>query len=191
MADYRAIASVCEAVVNLLRSNYRPEYFNHELQFDVYTRHDFSNAMEAGVSVFLYRIYHNGTHRIPQATLGPNGERRMTQLPLDIHFLLTAWARGASLQNTIAGWMMRVLEDTPILQPGILNYKWAAFSPNETVEISLTQLSTEDILRIWDTLIQDKYQLSVPYLARNVRIDSNITKPAGSKILDREFQLEE
>jgi hypothetical protein len=108
-----------------------------------------------------------------------------------MHFILTAWARGASLQNTIAGWMMRVLEDTPILQPGILNYKWAAFSPNETVEISLAQVSTEDILRIWDTLIQDKYQLSVPYLARNVRIDSNITKPADSKILDREFQFEE
>jgi hypothetical protein len=189
MADYRAIAAVCEAVANLLRSNYKPELFNHELQFDVYTRDNFHTAMEAGVSVFLYRIYHNGANRIPPGKLNSKGERKLPQLPLDMHFLLTAWARGASLQNTIAGWMMRVLEDTPILQPGLLNHKWPSFAPNETVEISLAKLSTEDILRIWDTLIQEKYQLSVPYLARNVRIDSEIPQPKTSAIREREFQF--
>ncbi len=190
MADYRAIASVCEAVINLLKSNYLPEKFdNHQLQFEVYTPANFASAMEAGVSLLVYRVYHNSTHRIPPGNPGPNGERRMTKLPLDIHFLLTAWGKDASLQNTIAGWMMRILEDHPILQPGLLNYKWSAFDQNETVELSLAKVSTEDLLRIWDTLIQNKYQLSVPYLARNVRIDSEIIKTTGREVFDREFHF--
>lgn len=193
MADYRAIASVCEAVADLLRNNYRKDYFDHELkhelQFQVYTRDDFATAMEAGVSVFLYRIYHSGVNRLPPGARGPYGEPKKPQLPVDLHFLLTAWGRAASLQNTIAGWMMRVMEDNPVLQPGLLNHKWSAFSHNETVEISLAKVSTEDIFRIWDTLIQDKYQLSVPYFARDVRIDSKLDKKVGSTIHDREFQF--
>jgi hypothetical protein len=191
MADYRAIASVCEAVIDLLKSNYNAELFNHELQFKVYNRDDFGSSMEAGVSLFLYRIYHNGTHRSPPGRLGLDGKRNKTKLPLDIHFLLTSWARAASLQNTIAGWMMRIIEDTPILPSGLLNYKWNSFGPDETVEISLAQLSTEDVFRIWDTLIQEKYQISVPYLARNIRIDSTLDQTVGTAIRDREFQYEE
>lgn len=187
MADYRAIASVCEAVIDLLRSNCTRDLFNKELQFKVFCREDFSSAMEAGVSVFLYRVFHNGTNRHPRRPVNENGEKELPQLPLDIHFLLTAWAKAASLQNTITGWMMRVLEDNAILKPGLLNNKWPAFSPDETVEISLAKLSTEDIFRIWETLTQDKYQLSIPYVARNIRIDSSITKTMPALVNDREL----
>src|SRR5215813_3237760 len=113
MANFRAIAAVCDAVIYLLQTSYRPEDFNNELEFKVYLAKDFSKPMAAGVSLFLYRIFHNGSHRIPNGRIGPNGQRVRTQLPLDLHFLLTVWGKDASLQNTVAGWMMRILEDTP------------------------------------------------------------------------------
>ena len=71
--------------------------------------------MEQGVSLFLYRVYHNGGARSPAGRTLPDGRRQRTRLPVDLHFLATAWARKASLQHEIAGWMMRVLEDNPVL----------------------------------------------------------------------------
>src|SRR5262245_17992636 len=100
MATPLAIASTCEAVVRLLRSSYTPVDFNGAtLDFQVYVAEDFNRPMEEGVSVFLYRVYQNGNMRIPQGCILPNGRRQTTKLPLDLHFLLTAWAKKASLQH--------------------------------------------------------------------------------------------
>jgi len=180
MADYRAIATVSEAVLQLLRSRYRVEDFGHELEFRVFTAKDFAKPLSAGVSLFLYRIFPNGTHRTPPAPPRPEGGRQQTLLPLDLHFMLTVWGREASLQHTIAGWMMRVLEDHPLFPAALLNAVTpGSFRPEETVEVNLTELTNEDLLRIWDTLVQNIYQLSVPYSARVVRIESHRTLAEG------------
>jgi hypothetical protein len=173
MADYRAIATITEAVLQFLRSNYHPADFDQELEFKVFTAKDFSKPLNAGVSLFLYRIFPNGVHRTPPGRIGADGRRFQTLLPLDMHMLLTVWGREASLQHTIAGWMMRTLEDQPIYPASLLNaISPGVFHPEETVELSLTELTNEDLLRIWDTLVQNVYQLSVPYIARVVRIES-------------------
>jgi hypothetical protein len=188
MASDRAIATVGEAVVQLLHASYRPEDFNNELEFRVYAARDFLQPMTAGVSLFIYRVYVNGTHRTPAGRLGRNGQRYRTQLPVDVHFLLTVWGRDASLQHAIAGWMMRVLEDTPILPAGLLNAVAAdVFHQDETVEVGLTELSTEDMLRLWDALVQQGYQLSVPYVARMVHLESRQLVSAGLPVQERGF----
>jgi len=193
VADYRAVATVTEAVLQLLRSNYQPGDFDQELEFKVFTARDFTKPLNAGVSLFLYRIFPNGAQRNPPGRLSPEGRRLPTLLPLDLHMLLTVWGREASLQHTIAGWMMRVLEDQPIFPAGLLNAVTpGAFRPDETVEVLLTELTNEDLLRIWDTLVQNVYQLSVPYVARVVRIES--TRPlgeGGGLVQERELRAAE
>ena len=180
MADYRAISTVSEAVLQLLQSRYRMEDFGHELEFRVFTAKDFAKPLSAGVSLFLYRIFPNGTHRTPPAPRRPESGRQQSLLPVDLHFMLTVWGREASLQHTIAGWMMRVLEDHPIFPAALLNAVTPdSFRPEETVEVNLTELTNEDLLRIWDTLVQNVYQLSVPYSARVVRIESFRTLAEG------------
>src|SRR5690242_10663664 len=121
MATDRAIDAVCQAVIDLLRDGYDPVSFNQDLEFRVASAQSFSQQMTAGVSLFLYRVFINGTHRIPGGRMTPEGKRTQTQLPLDLHFLLTPWGKDASTQNAIAGWMMRILEDTPVLPSGLLN----------------------------------------------------------------------
>ena len=182
MADFRAVATVCEAVVELLRASYRPEDFNNELEFRVFTPRDFSSPMANGVSLFLYRIYPNGMNRRPSGRLGVDGRRLQTELPVELHLLLTIWGREASLQHAVAGWMMRTLEDTPLLAAGVLNAVTAdVFRPDETVEVSLTELSTEDLLRIWEVLGLNVYQLSVPYIARVIHLESTLPEPTGGR----------
>jgi hypothetical protein len=188
MANFRAITAVCESVVYMLRSNYDPDDFNNELEFLVYSAGDFAEPMEAGVSLFLYRILPDGTHRIPNGRIGPDGRRHPTRLPVNLHFLLTTWGKSASLQHTIAGWMMRILEDNPIFPVGLLNTVLPdVFQHDETVEISLTDLSNEDLLRVWEMLPQSTYRLSIPYIARSIRIESTQLLSKGEPVQERTF----
>lgn len=188
MANYQAIAAVSEGVIQLLRTNYKPELFNDtELDFKVYVAQDFASPMLAGVSLFPYRVFHNGTHRQPAGRMGVDGKRQKAQLPLELHFILTAWGRDPSLQNTIAGWMMRTMEDTPTLGPSLLNSIWPnVFSADETIEIVLGEMSTEDMFQMWDVLTERGYSLSVPYVARILRIESVLSNEE-SEVRSRNF----
>lgn len=189
MADTRAVMAVGEAAANLLRAAYDPADFASPLDIRTITAREFaSNAPEAGVSVFLYRITANGAHRIPAGRVDPDGRRRLTKLPVDLHFLLTVWGGEASLQHAVAGWMMRVLEDTPLLGPGALNAAApGSFRHDESVEFTLAEVPTEDLLRIWEVLGLNLYQLSIPYTARCVRIESTTREPeaGGAPVQER------
>jgi Pvc16 N-terminal domain len=73
--------------------------------------------------------------------------------------------------------------------PGLLNTLTAGvFEPEETVEIVVGQLANEEMFRIWDVLPSD-YQLSVPYVARIVRIDSELDLREGGPVLTRELDF--
>lgn len=189
MADYRAIWAVSEAVVNLLNTSDRPPDLNGDLDFKVFTTKDFgNNTLVSGASLFPYRVYVNGTRRIPAGRVGASGEQLKHRLPIELHFLITVWAKDSSLQNTLAGWVMRVLEDTPTLPAGILNSVVpGVFHPDETVDVCLAELRTEDLFRIWDVLGLNIYQLSIPYVARIIEIDSIQRVPdEGSEVVQQQ-----
>jgi hypothetical protein len=100
MATTSAIAATTAAILHLLRSGYNPaDFYNASLDFQVYVANDFLNPMDEGVSLLLYRIYHDGTNRTPAGRVTANGRRARTMLPLELRFLVTAWAKTASLQT--------------------------------------------------------------------------------------------
>ena len=193
MADFRAIEAVGEALVQVLRLSYDADDFDgHGLQVLAYTAQQFAQPMTAGASLFLYRVRVNGAHRTPCGRLGPDGRRALTRLPLDLHYLLTAWAQDASLQHRIVGWAMRALEDTPILPYGFLeSVAPEVFEPDEALEVILDDLPTEDLVRVWESLGQHVgYRVSVPYLVRNVRIDSRLSTSSGPSVQERLMRYE-
>ncbi|KAA3664733.1 MAG: DUF4255 domain-containing protein [Chloroflexi bacterium] len=191
MATFKAITAVSKAIISLLQVNYEqlaPETFSNPLQFNVYTAKDFSKPLTNGISLYLYRIFPGGSRRSPAGRTSTNGQKFQTQLPLDLHFLLTVWANKASVQQSVAGWMMRVLEDTPILPFGLLEKEVpGAFRSNETVEIYLSDLSTDDLLHLWETLPVENYQLSIPYFVRNIYIESEQLIPPTIPVQTRTF----
>ncbi|MEF8816280.1 MAG: DUF4255 domain-containing protein [Salinibacter sp.] len=194
MASFRAIETISDVLIDLLRVSH--ERLNEgengglhrSLDFKVYQGKDFrsegGDGVSTGVSLFLYRTVVNGTSRTPSGRRLPSGETQRSKLPLDLHYLLTVWADSASTQHQIAGWVMRTLETTPILPKGVLNnVNPEVFRADETVEIILNDLSNEDLFRIWDVL-GEPYRLSIPYLVRNVRIESEETVP-GEGVVER------
>jgi hypothetical protein len=179
MADFRAIRAVGEAIMGLLDSSYRRSEFNGiGAEFRMFTSRDMtSHTITNGASLFMYRLYCNGAYRMPPGRLGADGRRADAQLPLELHFLITVWGGEASYQYELAGWIMRVLEDTPILPAAVLNSTTPnVFHADETVDITHAELKTEDLFRIWDVLGVNAYQLSIPYVARVVQIESLQTR---------------
>jgi hypothetical protein len=146
--------------------------------------------LENGVSLFVYRVFPHGTNRSPAGRRGSDGQRLPAALPLELHFLLTIWGKDASLQNSLCGWVMRTLEDYPTLPNGVLNAVTpGVFRPEESIDVCLAELPTEDLFRIWDVLGQNVYQLSIPYVARVLMIES--TRPPaweGPQVQERVWQ---
>jgi hypothetical protein len=191
VATFAAIAATTEAIARLLRTSFQPSQFNNaQLEFQVFVSENFQQEFQAGVSLFLYRIYHSGNSGLPVRRLTANGEKRRPNLPLDLHFLLTAWAPTASLQQEIAGWMMRVLEDNPVLTPALLNaYRPNVFHPDEAVEVSIGQLGVEEMFRIWEVMLPNDYHLSVPYVARAIQIEPELPLPGAGEVQERVFEM--
>ena len=103
MADFRAIETASKALIHLLETSYAPDDFDVQLQFEVYVAESFKQPITAGVSLFLYRVTANGSHRIPAGRQAPGGGRYDTQLPLDLHYLITIWAQDASVVAAYRG----------------------------------------------------------------------------------------
>ncbi len=122
------------------------------------------------LTLFTYRVDFNKTMRAAWSAAGSFSG--IGHLPLDLHFLITAWADNAEHEQRILGKAMQCLETTPILGgPLLYPDPIAAWAPNEGVQVVLEEISTEAVMRIFDSLSVD-YKLSVPYIARVVRIDS-------------------
>src|SRR5215510_6575265 len=119
MATYPAIAVTGQAILKLLADSCPREEFA-AARFELFQVGNFSQSppMEEGISLFLYRLGVNAARRNLPSHVKFNGLRYRSPLPLDLYFLMTAWAKTAAKQQRLLGWAMRVLEDTPLLPSG-------------------------------------------------------------------------
>jgi hypothetical protein len=128
---------------------------------------------DCSLSIFLYRVDYNRTMRAAWSGVGSQDGR--AHLPLDLYFLLTPWAANAEHELSILGKAMLALETAPTLSGPLLD-PLGGWAPQEALQICLADISTEDMMRTFDSLPVD-YKLSVLYVARVVRIDQRIPTP--------------
>jgi len=186
MALSQAIAATSQAIIRLLADS-RPQPEFSTARFELYQLNDFQNPMEEGISFYLYRVAVNGARRNLPPTVGPDGLRHRPPIPLDLHYIASAWAKSAVKQQRLLGWAIRQLEDVPILPTGLLNQSSPepdVFKPNETVEVILEQITLQDWNNLWSTTKANP-PLSVGYVARMVSIESSLTLP-GTPVQTRD-----
>jgi hypothetical protein len=196
MASYSAIAAVGTALVNLLKDASKTEF--PQAKFKFFQASDFSDTTQfptpEGATVYLYRVTVNTSRRNLPPRIEVDGTRTRPPLPLDLHFLITPFAGTADKQSRLLGWLMRVLEDTPILPAALLNeleQNGTIFDQDESVELQCDPLSISDMAILWENLKQIKALPSVTYVARMVKVNSqtvmNVYEPAQT----REFPFQE
>jgi hypothetical protein len=175
MAGFTAIAAAGRSIERLLNLGFQedPPIEGRTTRAVLVRSVDFEEANlptaigSPALSIFLYRVEFNKTMRAAWSSVG--SQDGQAHLALDLHYLLTPWAANAEFEHRILGKAMQILESIPMLSGALLDASgdWAA---NETVQLLLDEITTEAIMRTFDSLPTD-YRLSVPYIARMVRID--------------------
>lgn len=194
MATYRAIAAIGQALAGVLKDASAGTEFAG-FQFELYQPADFKSQtpMVEGVSFYLYRVSVNAARRNLPPTVGPDGRRYRSPLPVDLAYLLTPWAKSAAKQHRLLGWAMRELHNVPILPAAVLNHyvpEDDTFRPEEAIELICDSISVQDMMNILDPVDLNQ-QLSVVYVARMVALESTVALDEGRPVQTRVFDYGE
>jgi hypothetical protein len=137
-----------------------------------------NNIGSPALSIFLYRVDFNKVMRAAWSATSEQDGR--SHLGLDLHYLITPWAENAEDDHRVLGRAMQCIESTPILS-GPLLHSSGEWDAGESLQLVLEEVSTEAVMRIFDSLPTD-YRLSVPYIARIMRLDGRVAEPEGPVI---------
>jgi len=196
MAQLGAVHSVGQSVIRYLRARY-------QLQRDIESARpaaervlpactfeqisgaqmatDFQPA-ENLVTLYLHRIGFDKTLRTQPDRRFP-GDARSRPLSVELHYLMTVWAGEAGHEQTLMAWAMRELHMRPLFDRAIL-VPSRLWHEDESVQITPSEISHEDLMRIWDALTPS-YRLTTSYIARVVRIETDRHEDAGPVVATR------
>jgi hypothetical protein len=133
-------------------------------EFDVANAEDMSTP---ALALFLYGVEVNKTMRAAwSAAAYLDG---IPHLPLDLHYLITAWADNAEHEQLILGKAMTCIETTPILTGPLLSPA-VDWETGEALQVTPEDLVLEDQVRLFNS-IDVGFRLSVGYLVRVLRAD--------------------
>ena len=172
MPNVRAIHSVGQSLVTYLTNSYPAELrATYKSEFALLSSEQFAKATDISntLSLYLYRVTMN--EHLRGAKRGQDPFTDDAPLSVDLHYLMTAWFDEAPSEHVVLAWAMRQLQQHPVLDRSSLSPE-AEWGLGDVVQLIPAELSTEDIMRIWDAL-EPSYRLSVSYIARVVRIDGD------------------
>lgn len=173
MASFQGIMATGKSIARFLNFSFTEDPPVPNTKAVLVRTEEFKTGIDSpALSIYLYRVEVNRTARAGWSAVGAHDG--YGHLPLDLHFLMTAWGNNAEHEYSILGRTMQVLETTPILTGPLLDPS-GNWSPQEAIKLVISEISTEAVMRTFDSLPVD-FKLSVPYLARIVRIDGQIKR---------------
>lgn len=186
MANVFALHSVGSSIMTFLRNTYPPELAGRPMPgcaFELTSSGQLAGDIDEStrLTLYLYRVTVNEHSRLTRRPEAAND----TAVPigLDLHFLLTAWAANPLDELVTLAWAMRQLHQYPVLDASSLSPE-AAWASDEVIQVIPAELSTEDVMRIWDAL-DPAYRLSVSYVARLVRLDPDAAEEGARPVVAR------
>jgi hypothetical protein len=185
------------AIVEMLK-----EAVPSELSANVtlYGSNDFNQAAPATntLAIYLYRLSVDPTMVGGYLRAKP-GAPRTPEISVMLHFLIFAMAQSASAEVDLMGWSFQQLAMTPVIGADRLTAQNLVALPAnapplvwddcDSVQVATEELTREELMRIWDTLPL-KYHLTVPYVARGLRLTLSPDLRQYPQVVDRSFLME-
>jgi hypothetical protein len=166
-----------------------------------------TDAAVRGVNLYLYRLVPNGAAwAVELPARRPDGS--LTARPaqaVDLHYLLTFSGDDAMLEpQRLLGQVVTALAVQPILTRAAvaetvreargrdpqtwLQYTDLGDGP-EVVRLSMVPLTVEDLTRLWSSLVQGPYRLSLVYQATVVVLEGLVEPVAAEPVQERRLSV--
>jgi hypothetical protein len=193
MATTAAIGATSEAIRSLLARALADSVAFANVGASHFQAEELQEAIKnetTAVSVYLHRVIVSATRRNLRPGVGPQGERVRPPISVDLSYLVSAWGPSPLVQQTLLGFAIRAIEDTPILPPTLLNDGGFAgvFRTDETVELVWAPLTVQDEADVWQ-VAQQSQQPSAHYVARGVEIESLLAYPEPPLVQTRDLEF--
>ncbi|WP_437534786.1 DUF4255 domain-containing protein [Sorangium sp. So ce726] len=189
LATHHAAAAIGETLAKLLEGAALQSSETFQRAPFTFVR-DLRSPPAQGATVYLYRVSVSPSRHNFQARTNAQGQRFRAPLPIDFHYLVTAWGRDAREQSALLVWVMRQLEDLGPLRAAVLNHHYgttaAPFHEDEEVQVTFEPLTLQDHVNVWE-VAKASMQTSAAYVARAVPIDTTETESRHGPVQTREF----
>lgn len=191
MSNASAVAAVTQTIVNLLDVHIRQD---PDLADARITALPPDKARDGNVvnqlNVFLYQTAISSAWRnmdIPQNVA--TNERGFAPLPLNLHYLLTAYGRENQdvLGHRVLGRAMSFLHDFPLLGPADIETALPGSELGRQVErvrITPEPLTVDEMSKLWTTF-QSEYRVSTAYEVSVVLVESTRESRSALPVLSR------
>jgi hypothetical protein len=189
LANYTAVLGVMSALSDMLQELLPPELGGPGVsakpiavngKVALFGSDDFNHTPSVPtLALYLYRISIDPTMVGGYLRAPPGSGAKTAEVSLMLHFLMFAIADSAAAEIGLMGWGFQQLATTPVigadrlsaqtlvtLAPGAPLISW---DDSDSVQVATEELTREELMRIWDTLPL-KYRLTVPYVARGLRL---------------------
>lgn len=177
MAGYRALAAAGRSIVGLLNLRFgeiipggarKPTaVLAGTTDFDRVNSDPTAVIRYPAVSVYCYRVCVDRETRPGWSSVASvDGIPRM---PLRMHFLIAAWDNVVESELEWLGLAVEVLESEPILTGPVLHPS-GRWEPGDAVHVVADDLALDSMSEAFQALTT-QYRLSLPYLARVIRIN--------------------
>ena len=135
----------------------------------------------SSLGLYLHRISVDPFGRNRYLKSGDPNKPPQPELPVNLHLLLIGWSASAADESTMLAWGMQQIGSAFDLDISHMGSQDSDWGESDSVQVSPEEMSTEDLLRIWDGLPRD-YILSSPYLIKTLRLSPYPEISAGPPV---------
>lgn len=186
MASHRALAAAGRSIVDLLNRRFQEQLpaaprptavLAGTADFDQVNSSPVAVIQYPAVSVYCYRVSVDRETRPGwSAVASVDG---IPRLPLRMHVLIAAWDTVVESELEWLGLTAQVLESEGILT-GPLLHPSGGWDAGDAIQIVADDLALDSMSEAFQALTTD-YRLSLPYVARVIRIDGR-RQPVGEEV---------
>lgn len=181
MSEYTVIDDITSTLIGLLRTNTGGLIASDHISAG--SPADIVEDTQPRLSLFLYHIGENQHLKNQAMQADDSGKLRYPPLPLNLFYLLTAYAQTRETEQQLIGRAMQILYDNAVIRGSHLHGSLAGTF--EEVIVHFHPLSIDDMNKLWSMFGSMPYRLSVTYQVSTAFIDS-MRERVGDRVIRHE-----